>query len=155
LVSGSLYDSRYRPKNNETYSTSFNGNYQFNFLGGKEFSLGKKKNKKNIFGINGKFILSGGNRYTPIDLEASKLAGKTIRILDRSFENRTDAYYRVDLGISYRVNKARMTHTFMLDIQNVTNRLNTASRSYNPTSEQIEVKTQTGLFPNFNYRMEF
>lgn len=36
----------------------FNGNYQLNLLGGKEFKMGKKKN--NIFGLNGKFILVGG-----------------------------------------------------------------------------------------------
>ncbi len=43
----------------------------------------------------------------------------------------------------------------MLDIQNVTNRANVAYKFYNPRRENIDVSTQTGLFPNFNYRIEF
>ena len=155
LLTGSLYDSKYTPQDGNTYSTRFNGNYMLNVLGGKEFSVGKKKGKQNIFGINGKFALSGGNRFTPIDLAASKEAGYTVRFPNRRFEDRSGVYYRFDVGLSYRINKKRLTHTIMLDIQNVMNRANVASKFYNPFSEKIDVSTQTGLFPNFNYRIEF
>ena len=65
-------------------------------LGGKEFKVGKKGN--NIIGINGKLLFAGGNRYTPIDIEASIEEGYTVRFEDRRFEARTDPYFRVDLG---------------------------------------------------------
>ena len=155
LLTGSLFDSKYTPQNGETYSTRFNGNYMANVLAGKEFLVGKKKGKKNIFGINGKFALSGGNRFTPIDLAASKLEGQTVRFPNRQFEDRSGVYYRFDIGLSYRINKKRLTHTIMLDIQNVTNRANVANKFYNTFTEDIDVSTQTGLFPNFNYRIEF
>ena len=117
MLTGSLYDSKYTPADGNTYSTRFNGNYQINTLGGKEFSIGKKQNK--TFGINGKFVLSGGNRYTPIDLEASREAGETVRFSNRRFEARAGAYYRFDIGLSYRINAPKATHTIMLDVQNL------------------------------------
>jgi len=155
LLTGSLYDSKYTPQNGETYSTRFNGNYMVNVLGGKEFSVGKKKGKQNVFGINGKFALSGGNRFTPVDLAASIAADHTVHFPNRRFEERSGVYYRFDLGLSYRINKKRLTHTIMLDIQNVMNRENVAYKFYNANRKAIDVITQTGLFPNFNYRIEF
>lgn len=155
LLTGSLYDSKYTPQDGNTYSTRFNGNYMLNILGGKEFSVGQKKGKQNVFGINGKFALSGGNRFTPIDLAASQAEGYSIRFPNRKFAERAGTYYRFDLGLSYRINKKGRTHTIMLDVQNVLNRENVAYKFYNPFTQQIDVSTQTGLFPNFNYRLEF
>jgi len=153
MVTGSLYDSKYTAANGKEYNTRFNGNYQFNTLGGKEWTIGKKKNK--TLGINGKFALSGGNRFTPIDIVASQEEGETIRFSDRAFEQRTIPYYRFDLGISYKINTKRMTHSIMLDIQNVTGRENIYAEYYDADTNSVENYTQTGLFPNFNYRVEF
>jgi len=130
-----------------------NTTHELNTLGGKEFTLGKKKNK--TLGINGKFALSGGNRFTPIDLVASREQGETVRFRDRPFEQRTIPYYRFDIGISYKINTKRMTHSIMLDIQNVTNRQNVFAEYYDADTNTVENWTQTGLFPNFNYRVEF
>ena len=153
LVTGSLYDSKFSPKDGKWYSTRFNGNYQLNVLGGKELSIGKKKT--NILGINGKAVLSGGNRFTPINLPASIASGNEIYFEDRYNEDRSPVYYRFDIGLSYRINKKNMTHTIMLDIQNVTNRQNIFEYDYNPETQKLEGDTQTGLFPFFNYRVEF
>ncbi|MCB0707470.1 MAG: TonB-dependent receptor [Saprospiraceae bacterium] len=153
LITGALYDSKFTPLNGKSYSTRFNGNYQINLVGGKEFSVGKKGNK--TLGLNGKFALSGGNRMTPIDLESSMEKGYTVVFTDRAFEDRAGVYGRLDIGVSYRINAPRMTHTIMIDVQNVTNRANVFTKYYNGESNQIETWTQTGLFPNFNYRIEF
>ncbi len=153
LITGALYDSKYKGADGKMYNTRFNGNYQLNILGGKEFTLGKKRNK--ILGFNGKFALSGGGRYTPVDLEASRLAGEAVYQNDNRFGARSETYFRFDVGVSYRINKKHMTHTIMLDIQNVSNRQNVYGYLYNEDSAQLEAYTQTGLFPNFNYRIEF
>ena len=155
LLTGSLFNSTYVPQNGNTYNTRFNGNTQLNILGGKEFVLGNKKARHNILGINGKFILAGGARITPIDLEASRMRGFTVLLLDRPYDELAGTYSRFDLGISYRINKKRTTHTIMFDIQNLTNRLNVARKFYNRFTENIGVDTQTGFFPIFNYRIEF
>lgn len=153
MLTGSLYDSKYTPQDGQVYNTRFNGNYQLNVIGGKEFKIGKKK--ANILGWNGKLVRAGGNRFTPIDLTASQAAGEAVLFNDRPFADRSSPYFRIDMGISYRINKKRMTHTIMLDIQNVTNRENLSGMFYNELTNSLEEDTQTGLFPFFNYRVEF
>ncbi len=153
LLTGSLYQSKYTPIDGREYNTRYNGNYQLNVLGGKEFKLGRSK--KNILGLNGKFIISGGNRYTPIDLEASRAEEKAVYLTDQINGLLSGPYYRFDLGLSYRINRKGKTHSIMLDIQNVTNRLNLFSQYYSTDSGQLEKYYQTGLFPVFNYRIEF
>ena len=153
MMTGSLYESKYTPIDGKEYNTRFNGNYQLNILGGKEFKMGKKQ--KNIFGVNGKFVLAGGNRYTPIDLEASRQKEEAVYLEDQIFSLRSGPYYRFDLGLSYRINGNGITHSIMLDVQNVTNRLNVFSQYYSEDTQQIETYYQSGLFPVFNYRIEF
>lgn len=153
MLTGSLYESKYTPIDGVEYDTRYNGNYQLNVLGGKEIKLGYQG--KNTLGLNGKFILSGGARYTPIDLAASRAEGEAVYFEDRSYAARTGPYYRFDVGLSYRINGAGITHSVMLDIQNVTNRLNVFSQYYSTETQNIEKYYQTGLFPVFNYRIEF
>lgn len=153
LATGSVYDSKYTPANGKTYNTAFNGNYQLNLLGGKEFKVGRKKN--NILGFNGKFILSGGRRQFPIDLAASQAEGYTVYLFDQPFAARVGTYHRFDFGVSYRINAKKVTHTIMLDVQNVTNRLNVFNNYYSAGTQSIASNYQTGLFPVFNYRVEF
>jgi hypothetical protein len=153
LITGTLFESKYTPQNGVEYGTRYNTNYQLNLLGGKEWNVGKKNN--HILGVNTKFLLAGGNRFTPIDFERSAEAGYTVIMEDRRFEDRTKPYYRLDIGVNYKINSKRMTHTIALDIQNVTNRLNVYTLYYSSNSGQLEEFTQTGFFPNFNYRVEF
>ncbi len=153
MVTGSLYNSKYTPQNGKEYNTRFNGNYQVNLLGGKEFKLGR--NQKNIFGVNGKFVLSGGNRHTPIDLEASREKGEVVFDTSRPFAAYAGVYSRFDFGISYKINKANVTHSIMLDLQNALNRQNVFGVYYSQERQHIEKYYQTGLLPIFNYRLEF
>jgi hypothetical protein len=153
MFTGSLFDSKYTAQNGKEYNTRYNSNYQMNLLGGKEFKVGKTK--KNIFGINGKILFAGGNRQTPIDLEASIEAGETVRLEDQFLANQAAAYFRFDIGLSYKINKKRMTHTIGIDVQNVTNRLNVDVSDFDSNTGKIRNYYQTGLFPNFNYRIEF
>ena len=153
LVTGAVYKSSFTPINGIEYPTRFDGRYSLHVLGGKEFKIGK--NKKNILGLNGKLILSGGNRYYPIDLEKSIENGEQEVFEDQPFAAKAGAYGRFDFGISYKINKAKLTHTVLIDVQNVTNRENLHSLYYDNDTQQIEKYTQTGLFPVFNYRIEF
>ncbi|MFN7116577.1 MAG: TonB-dependent receptor [Saprospiraceae bacterium] len=153
MVTGSLYNSKYTPQNGIEYNTRFNGNYQLNMLGGKEWKLGSRQ--KNILGLNGKFILSGGNRYTPIDLEASREKGEVVFDETRPFAERAGVYSRLDVGISFKINTPKVTHTIMLDMQNALNRQNVFTLYFDEDTQNIEKYYQTGLLPIFNYRVEF
>jgi len=154
LLTGSVYSSQFEAPNGKWFNTLYNGNYQCNLLGGKEFKVGK--NKQNILGINGKFLLSGGRRQTPIDLAASKLAGREINNNEAFLSERLGTYARFDVGLSYRKNtNKKLSHTFLLDVQNVTNRENIYNRYFNKYTGTLGKTLQAGLFPNFNYRLEF
>ena len=153
MITASIFDSKYSPADKKWYNTRWNSGYQLNMVGGKEFNVGKKGNK--TLGINGKFVTSGGNRQTPVDFEASALAGEEVLINERAFEERAGSYLRFDIGLSYKINLKGSTHSILLDVQNVSARENLFGTYYNDECNCIEKITQTGLFPFFNYRIEF
>ena len=153
LVTGSLFQSKYTPIDGIEYSTKFNSNFQTNLLAGKEWKIGKNKN--DIIAVNGKFILAGGNRYTPVDIEKSREQQRTIRDFSQIYGERLSNYLRFDLGVSYKIIKKRMTHSIMVDIQNVTNNQNPGGSYYDRELEKVQEYYLTGFFPVFNYRIEF
>lgn len=152
----SLYKSEFSNDGNEYFNSRFDGNYVMNLVAGKEFTVGKRK--VNTLGINGKFTMSGGLRYTEIDTEQSIAQERTIES-STPFTGQIDPYYRADLGISYKMNKGNKTHTLSLNIQNVTDRLNVFERdSYfdNRRGQVIEeVYYQTSLLPILKYKVNF
>jgi len=152
LMTATLFNSSYKTATNKSYSTKYNGNFQYNILGGKEFIL-KKNNRK--IGINGKANFYGGNRYTPILLQESIAKGGTVLDQLHPFGSQTPLYYRFDIGISYKFNRSKSNHSIMLDVQNVTARDNVGGIFFNNRTKAIESWTMTGLFPFVNYRIEF
>jgi hypothetical protein len=152
----SLYDSKYKVGNGNYLNTRFNGNYVFNLLSGKDFAVGTKGNK--TFGINAKFVLAGGQRFTGID-EAASIAGQTEVFSTTPFTEKVKAYYRFDLGINYQWNKTKTTHNLSLNIQNITSRINTTELDYffdEVTNRIVTIKSeQNGLIPVLKYSTNF
>ncbi|MCW3125857.1 MAG: TonB-dependent receptor plug [Bacteroidetes bacterium] len=153
MATGSVFNSTYKTLTGKTYNTSFNRNYVVNVLGGKEFRVGK--NKATIIGLNGKFLIMGGNPYSPIDTMQSRIKQQSIIDVTRFNQERTPLYYRLDLGVSFRFNTKHATHTLMLDIQNVTSHMNVWYKYYDTTTNKVQYLYQQGLLPIFNYRVEF
>lgn len=153
LVTGSFFNSTYKTLGGKTYSTPYNRNYTANFVGGKEFRVGK--NKASVIGLNAKILIMGGNRYTPLDEVQSIAQNKYVEDLTRINQARSPLYFRFDFGVSYKVNYKKTTHTLMLDIQNIANYQNIQSQFYDEKTRSIKYLYQQGLFPLFNYRIEF
>jgi CarboxypepD_reg-like domain len=153
LLTGSLFTGKYTNYNGNEFNTRFNRGYQANLVAGKEWKAGSSGNR--IWGINGKILASGGLRNSPIDLEASKDAGERVPVLNRYFTESGPMYFRTDVSFSYRINSRHITHTIMLDIQNVTNRENLYGEYYDNDTQTIKKAYQMGLIPVFNYRIEF
>jgi hypothetical protein len=61
----------------------------------------------------------------------------------------------VDFSTSYRINKKKTSHLFILDMQNLLNRENTVGMHYNQSKRIIEAKKWSGIIPTINYRIEF
>lgn len=153
MVTGSLFDSKYRASNGKWYNTRYNVHYATNVVGGKEFAVGKRKN--NFIGLNLKLSWAGGMRDTPIDLDQSVEEGYAVIIQDQRYETSHKDYFRTDFGVSYRLNRKRVSHTFSLDIQNITNHENVISQYYDPGNFDLETEYHMGILPVLNYKIEF
>ena len=153
MGTGSVFKSRYRAANGQWYNTRFDRTYTFNMVGGKEFPVGK--NGQNTIGLNGKVNVQGGARRDEIDLQASRDAGSTVLVPGGEWQARLPLYYRFDVGFVYRRNRPKTTHSIRMDLQNVTNRYNAFSQYFSSETGNIEQSDQLGLFPFFDYRIEF
>ena len=152
LFSNSIYQSKYTGADGRERNTRFNGNYAGTFTAGKEFV---HHTHKRSIGINIKTIYAGGYRTTPIDLPASIQHGYAKYIESRAFTESLPAYFRTDLRISLKMNAARYTSTFSLDIQNITNRKNVYDYAFDRHKGEMVTYYQTGILPIFNYKIEF
>ena len=103
-----------------------------------------------------KFTNAGGRAYTPIDLNASNATGRE-QLSTNPYSSYYDNYYRLDIKAGYTLNgsKRKISHTFSLDLQNVTNHKNVFSKSYDDRSQNINTTYQLGFFPNVIYKLQF
>lgn len=154
LATTSLYQSMYKGSDMIQRNTRFNGNYVFNALGGKEFTLGKGIYPWKL-NTSLRFTYAGGRRKIPIDLEASREAGHTIRNNEMAYSESYDDVLRLDCKVSFVKNRARSTHTIEFDFLNATNQLNTIHDYYNSEEDIIGTVTQLGFLPGILYRFDF
>ena len=158
LVTGSLFESKYQGSDKVWRNTAFNGNYVFNVLGGKEFLLKHTeglKAKRQTLTVDSKITTAGGQRYTPLDLEASMMEGEAVYDDSKAYEEQFNPYFRADIRVGYKVTGNKVTQEWALDIQNVTNHKNAFGQSYNADTGEIETTYQLGLFPMVLYRITF
>ena len=155
MLSASLFESKYKALDGIERNSRFNVNYLSNFLIGKEFLLSTRGDKNKVLSINAKFSLAGGRWYTPIDLEASREAGYTVRYEDFAFTERGDDIFTGNLSIAYRINNRRTSQELKLDIQNFTNNAAQLDQWYNEYTDEVEYSTQLPLLPVLMYTIQF
>ena len=151
LVTTSIFDSKFKGSDLIERNTAFNGNYIINALGGKEFQLSKKL----ILGFDLKCTYAGGRRFTPINLEASRLVGTEVRYEDQLFEAQHPNYFRFDFKTSIKLDGKKMSQRWSVDLQNLTNQQNIFQAGYNATTENLGYIYQRGFFPNVQYAINF
>lgn len=154
LITNSLYQSLYTAKDGIERDTRYNGNYVGNVIAGKEFDV-SRNGKNRTLTLSTKGSLAGGNRYTPINLEASIAAGEEVLYEDRPYSIQAPMYKRFDFQITLRTDKKKTTREWKLDVQNVTNSQNVVDVYYNWYTETIENSTQLGLLPVLSYKIMF
>ncbi|HYD20630.1 MAG TPA: TonB-dependent receptor, partial [Flavipsychrobacter sp.] len=153
LATASIYRSTYTDYLGDEYNTTFNRGYQFNVVGGKEFKIGKSGRK--ILGLNAKVLYSGGMRESPIDIGRSIQERATVYVPKQYFTKRVPAYFRTDLGVYYKINSRRVTHSIQLEVQNATNRQNYYYSYFEPEEGAVKTVYQLGILPNLSYRIDF
>lgn len=156
LFSGTVYNSEYTGSDNITRSTSYNGNYIFNLLAGKEFKL----NEKQTISLGFKATYAGGKLYGYVDTAATNQFQEII-FQNEGFNSRQfNDYFRIDAKINWKFNATKMTHEFGLDLVNITNQQNLLGLAYapdlfNPSAEPVAERYQLGFLPLFYYKAEF
>jgi hypothetical protein len=169
----SWYNSQYEGSDLVRRNTDFNGNFAFNGLIGREFTLGQKKNI--ILGTGLRVSYAGGRRYTPIDLEASIEKQEKVTIDSLAFTNQFPNYFRTDLKLTLTINRPKFSHEFGLDLLNIVpirrsdpeddrpidcrnnwgiSTLNPLSITFDPSSQSIRREYQLSFLPVVYYRLE-
>jgi hypothetical protein len=154
LFTSSIYSSKYTGSDDIERNSAFNGKYVFNVLAGKEWKVGSEK--RNKLSADFKFTNAGGRAYTPIDLAASNTIGRE-QLSTNAYSGFYDSYYRFDIKAGYTLNSGerKRSHTFSLDLQNVTNHNNVFSQKYDDRLQSIKSTYQLGFFPNVVYKLQF
>lgn len=156
LLTGTVYESKYKGSDGIERNTAFNGKYVYNVLAGKDFKVGR--DKRNVISIGFKMTQAGGRYYTPVDLEASQAAHmQVLKDDDYAFTERNPDFFRLDVktGFTYNSRHSRISQSVFFDIQNVTNNKNVFAQRYNPVTNTVNTAYQIGFFPNFVYKIQF
>ncbi len=151
LATTSLFDSKYKGSDLKERSTAFDNGYVANILTGKEFTI----NEKLSIATDVKLTTAGGRRYTPIDLEMSKLQGATVLDRERIFDEQFADYRRIDIKLTIRHNMKRASQEWSVDLQNAFNNQNIFAQSYDPETQSINTTYQLGRYPVINYKITF
>ncbi len=155
LSTASIYNSEFKTLTGTWHDTRYNGNYNVNFVGGKEYVLGTASKQK-ILNIGFETVLAGGARATDIDLQSSVNQGETVFFTDRPFARQLDAYARIDFQIALKTNKKGLTHEWKIDIQNLTSRSNVVGERYSSAQNQIVPASFSGeIIPVLSYKLTF
>ena len=156
MFTATLFKSEYRDAQGDWRSTRHDRTYITNIVGGKEWMVGRTK--KNMFGLNGRLTLMGGDRYTPLpdDLTFEQMEKDPTKSVPEDGANPFSKQMKMNVGyafsIKYTINKKRTSHHFILEYLQ--------TRSFN--GQTFDLKTHelvdhfTSLtFPNIAYRVEF
>jgi len=172
MLNTSLFNSTYTDAQGNRYSTAYNNGstiswvqqddtltydlgYKVNFLLGKEFRVGKKKGGNHLLGLNGTLSLLGGTRYTPLDLEASRLAQETVLDEAQPFTLSNDPLWILDFSFNYTRNHARYTGIWSIQIKNLFSSAVPEYREYDATLDRENLLAGASLLPIMSYKVVF
>ncbi|BDS11680.1 TonB-dependent receptor [Aureispira anguillae] len=152
LATGSLFWSQYKSLGDEFWRrTRIDKRWGVAVMGGYEFTF----KKGGVLQIGLKSFVSGGLRYTPADVEASKKAGVLVEDTNNYWGASSGTYFRLDGRIAYRKDHKKLSYTISLDVQNITNTKNVRYFIYDRTEGTLVPRHQSGLLPVISFQIDF
>lgn len=145
-VNATVFNATYTDHSGKTYDSRWNTGMIGNAVLGKEF-VKQKEGRKRTWGVNGRVNATGGQRYTPPAINSGEVV--------RPYSAQYNTFYRVDLRIYLKRERAGHTGMWSLDLLNLTNAKNEAYRYFDDRKGEMVTKYQLGLIPNLSYRIEF
>ncbi|MFM8361985.1 MAG: TonB-dependent receptor, partial [Haliscomenobacter sp.] len=153
MLTTSLFKSIYRAGDRKWRNTVFNNSFAYNMLFGKEFALGRQK--QHFLVLNLRYMVRGGNRYTPINIGESIRLNTTVYINYLAYVPRLPTYKRLDVGVSYKINRPHATWRFSADIQNISNRKNPVEQRYSTQTKALYYNYALPLVPIIGIKVDF
>ncbi|MEJ7769372.1 MAG: TonB-dependent receptor [Chitinophagaceae bacterium] len=155
LTTASVFNSKYKGSDGVKRNSTFNYGYAANLLAGREWKMGRAK--RNVFTLDLRMSTLGGRYTTPVDIVKSMAQGKEVLDENNYNSEQLSSYLRLDTKIGFRFNsnKRKLSQTFYLDLQNVTNRKNIFLRRYNPVYATVGNVNQIGFIHEILYSVQF
>ena len=157
MITATLFKSEYRDAQGQWHHSRHDRRYITNILGGKEWMIGKAK--KNVFGINGRLTMMGGDRYTPIPEgitfeEVMKRPDKSIPEDEEMdpFTKQKGMNVGYAFSVKYTINKRHTSHHFILEYLQMKT---FQGQTFDLKTHEIVDKFTSLTFPNIAYRVEF
>lgn len=147
LMTASVFDTKYQAKKNVWYNTQFNNNYAANVLIGRDF--------RQKFSVNLRYLIRGGNRYTPINLTESIKRNTTVLTSNQLMQAQYPTFQRLDLSIAYKLNRAKHTWTIRADLQNILDIANVIEERYDSNAKALTYRYALPLIPILSTRVDF
>ncbi len=153
MLTASVFDSEYTGDDGVWHNTRYNRRFLANALGGKEWVLGR--NKQKVLGINLRLNVMGGSRYTPLDQAASLAAERPIEDESRLMEEQNPTALILHVTVKYQIHRPKVTHEFGAMMLNITGNKDYYGFDYNFATHRMDHMTSTVGIPNIYYRISF
>ena len=156
MLTATLFKSEYRDAQGEWHHTRHDRGYITNILGGKEWMVGK--GRKNVFGLNGRLTMMGGDRYTPMvpGTTFDDVAKRPDRAIPQDGDNPYSKQMNMNVGyafsVKYTINKQHTSHHFILEYLQMRS---FHGQTFDIRTHDLVDKFTSLTFPNIAYRVEF
>lgn len=155
MITASVFDSKFCGGDGKWHDTRYNRRFIINGLVGKEWMLGRSK--QNVLGVNLKMTLQGGERYSPVDEQATMADPDKEVQYDESkpFSKQLSPMFLVNYTISYKINRKKIAHEFAVQGLNATSAKEFYGHVYNEKKDIIEVYDGKSSLINVSYKIQF
>lgn len=156
MMTATVFKSEYKDAQGDWHNTRHDRTFILNILGGKELMVGN--GHKNVFGINGRVTLMGGDRYTPMPEEYSyeDMMKDPNKAVPQDGANPYSKQLGMNPGfafsVKYTVNRQHSAHHFILEFLQMRS---FQGQTFDLHTHEIVNKYTTLQFPNIAYRIEF
>jgi hypothetical protein len=151
LATGSLFRSTYQGGDGVWSPTRYDQRFAANMLAGKEWAIGSRGS---LLGVNGRVIVAGGRRESPIDHAASLARQEVIYDERDPFKGREPAAFIVDATVTYRINRRRFSESWALQVKNLFAARDRA-HDFNYQLNAVEEVREGFPVPALSWKIEF
>ena len=156
MITATLFKSEYRDAQGQWHHTRHDRGWITNILGGKEWMVGK--GHKNVFGLNGRLTMMGGDRYTPMvpGTTYEDVAKRPDRAIPQDGSDPFSQQMSMNVGyafsVKYTINKRHTSHHFILEYLQMRS---FHGQTFDIRTHDLVDKYTSLTFPNIAYRVEF